>query len=1039
MDIPRNLIEQIRLGRTVLFLGAGATLGAQTSNNQEPPLADELSRRIAERFLTEGYSSKSLAWVSSVAISASDIFTVQDFIAEQYRDLQPAAWHYLIPTFLWRGIATTNFDCIVETVYSLSEQAVQKVVPFVSNDDRVDDELRDCSSVALLKLHGCVTKPNDQHLPFILTPDQYLTYRDSRDRLFSMLEEWGSENTMVFAGHSLQDSNLQSILMYLTKRVTIRPQYYLVRPDVDSLERELWSKKNISVLSGTFEAFLAELDSAIPKETRILARQLDEGHPIVTRFIVNDKPSLALLEFLDHDFEYVHENIPCPDGTPAKFYSGFGQGWFPIIMGLDVRRGLTDTALKDIIIRSEEDRPSRVELYLIGAEAGAGKSVFLRRLAWEAANDANVLCLLFKGTSLRSLEVLQELSKLTDDRIFLFIDDAVDHISAIKELLDFGRKKKLRITLITAERVNEWNTRCQDLEDYLSGRYQLGYLNQSEIRTLVNHLTEYDSLGSHLAGKSFDEQIEEFEKRADRQLLVALHEATQGRPFEEILLDEYHAIIPPDAQRLYLSVCVLNRLNVPVRAGLISRVHSIPFDQFQKRLFRPLEHVIHVVTLPWGDYAYKARHSEIAQIVFEQVLTDPAERFNEYIRIMHNLIPVYSVDRDALRAMLSAKTVHRLFPNHDDARAIYDLAEKTLRDSAYLLQQKANYERIRPNGNLSLAQKLLHDARQLAPTDATITHTLAEVFRARANASSEMLERTRFRNEALAVLGDIHSSSFAAQYASVTTLNLCNDELRDLLADESSEDRDIEEAIRRAERVLEVAKQKYPANSYVLSAESDLAELLENDERSFRALEHANSANPRDPYISSRLANVLLKRNDIEGALACVKDALNSDRGNKRLNFRYAELLRTQPSTERGELVKYYRRAFTEGDQNYLSQFWYARFLFESNNLVDIRKSKEVFQHLRETPMSYEERIRVRDAIGGLDRPKRFFGTIYRVEATHGFISVDSREDSLFFHESDVVYSSWNALRSGRRVSFAVGFSLCGPKAINLLLEGSVS
>jgi hypothetical protein len=89
-----------------------------------------------------------------------------------------------------------------------------------------------------------------------------------------------------------------------------------------------------------------------------------------------------------------------------------------------------------------------------------------------------------------------------------------------------------------------------------------------------------------------DERRKELEEHAGRQLLVALHEATLGIPFETIPVDEYHHITPFEAQRLYQTVCVLNRLNVPVRAGLIARVHGIPFEEFKHRFFAPLEHVV---------------------------------------------------------------------------------------------------------------------------------------------------------------------------------------------------------------------------------------------------------------------------------------------------------------------------------------------------------------------------------------------------------------------------------------------------------------
>src|SRR3990167_4643971 len=81
---------------------------------------------------------------------------------------------------------------------------------------------------------------------------------------------------------------------------------------------------------------------------------------------------------------------------------------------------------------------------------------------------------------------------------------------------------------------------------------------------------------------------------ADHQLLVALHEATLGKSFDEIILDEYNRIVPDEAKLLYLDVCTLHRFKVGIRAGLLSRVSGITFDYFGRLLILPLEHVVFV-------------------------------------------------------------------------------------------------------------------------------------------------------------------------------------------------------------------------------------------------------------------------------------------------------------------------------------------------------------------------------------------------------------------------------------------------------------
>ena len=63
----------------------------------------------------------------------------------------------------------------------------------------------------------------------------------------------------------------------------------------------------------------------------------------------------------------------------------------------------------------------------------------------------------------------------------------------------------------------------------------------------------------------------------------------------------------------------------PRRTDFLSPV-DLPFSEFREKFFGPLEHVVQARRDEMhGDYSYFARHPEIAQIVFEQVLQDPLE------------------------------------------------------------------------------------------------------------------------------------------------------------------------------------------------------------------------------------------------------------------------------------------------------------------------------------------------------------------------------------------------------------------------------
>jgi cold shock CspA family protein len=1037
MELPDIVVSLVRSGQVVLFLGTGVTFGSLIPNRGKIPSGNSLRDTLSERFLGGQYSQESLQWVTELAISETDLGTVQDFMADQFRGIQPANFHLILPTFKWRGIVTTNFDRLVETAYEKSCNRVQELVPLISNNDRIDEKLQSVNSLALLKLHGCITRTQDSKLPLILTTDQYSTHREGRDRLFKTFYEWCYESTVIFIGGGSQDSELRSLLLQVLKEVKNRPLYYLVQSKVTTVEKSLWESKRITILEGELEDFLKSLDKAIAKNLRPLAQALQIEHPIQRKFIKNEPVIGSVKDLLIHDVEYVHDAIETKESNARQFYKGFDLGWYPIIKGLDVRRRLTDTVLYDVILRPEKDRPTLSELYVIKAEAGAGKTIFLRRLAWEAATQVDVICLFIRPLSTISFEAIRELYRLVNERIFIFVDAAADNVSLISKLLEEARYFEVPLTIVTAERLNEWNMSCDRLAGYVTNPYQLHYLSQAEILELVNLLHQYDALGPHLQKKNLEERAKEFEEKAGRQLLVALHEATMGRPFEEIIVDEYKNIYPKQAQDLYLTVCLLNRLGAPVRAGLIARVHDIVFNDFQEKLFAPLEHIVQVKGNPSkGDFYYVARHPQIAQIVFEEVLTEDADRYNEYIRVLRHLNISYDTDKDSFRKLINARSLEKIFISFEDVKAIFDIAKECVGDDAYLYQQMANYERIHPNGNYQLAEELLKVAQELEPRDSSIVHTQAELAATRARKADRPLERQKFRNQALSILDSLIDKPQSDRYARGTYLKLAIDDLKYILEQQYSTDRHIEEAIRSIEKILETTKQKYPEDSFVNNSEADFAAILSDNKRVLKALEVAFEANSRDPYITMRLAHFYKSKNELESARVCLDKALNSQTLNKELNYEYAQILRMIDPSNVESLTYYYRKAFSKGDQNYYAQFWYARYLFESNDSEKVNESKRLFSHLRDkAPIQYESRIKVRDCVKDNRTNKLFLGTISRLEAEHGFVVVDGRGDNIFFHRNDINDSIWACLKAGFRIYFNIGFTFSGPIAVEIKID----
>ncbi len=188
MNVTSNLIREIRSGNVVLVLGAGASYGAKNAKGEDPPNAKRLASLLTDRFLSPVHHDKTLPVVAELSISESgDIFAVQEYIREVFIDFQPALFHRLLPSFKWFGIATTNFDLIIERAYqAYDHEPIPELVPCIKNGDRVDNRLRSANSLVLLKLHGCITCTNDRDVPLILSTDQYITHKKGRERLFGL-------------------------------------------------------------------------------------------------------------------------------------------------------------------------------------------------------------------------------------------------------------------------------------------------------------------------------------------------------------------------------------------------------------------------------------------------------------------------------------------------------------------------------------------------------------------------------------------------------------------------------------------------------------------------------------------------------------------------------------------------------------------------------------------------------------------------------------------------------------------------------------
>ena len=502
-------------------------------------------------------------------------------------------------------------------------------------------------------------------------------------------------------------------------------------------------------------------------------------------------------------------------------------------------------------------------------------------------------------------------------------------------------------------------------------------------------------------------------KRAGRQLLVALHEATLGKPFEEIVVDEFSQVQPNDAKNIYLGICFLNRFNVDVRAGLISRVYGVSFTEFKERFFKPLEGLVFPrFNERIRDYVYTTRHPHIAHIVVERILNALTDKRDMYLEFIDKMNIDYASDRRAFRTLLRGRSLREDIPDYETVKTIYTSASLRAKNDHYLLHQTAIYEMNRDEPNLHEANQLLTLAKSIAPNDRTITHSFAELHLKRAQRARTNLEFGKHIQDAQQTAQQLIRSNDQSSYGYHTLAKTHVAYLEKLIADGLGQTNNIEfvKAVDRAETTIEIGLDRFHGDSYLLTAEADLSKLLSDEMRATDALKTAFKNNPQNRFIVVRLAQSLLDSGNTSDALDVYNAAIESGLEDKLVHFKYGRLLIDENRGNGTEIEYHLNKAFTDNDRNYEAQFWYARQLYLNGNIVD---SKTQFGRLRYSDANIFAKRKIQGMILEDGRPSRFTGTTERLYSQNGFVIRDGTADRVFIDPKNSDAQVWVGLENG--------------------------
>ena len=294
---------------------------------------------------------------------------------------------------------------------------------------------------------------------------------------------------------------------------------------------------------------------------------------------------------------------------------------------------------------------------------------------------------------------------LPDFPCYFFVDQASEHVAEVQTALAQQRRTTTNSLFVCGERRNEW----------LSSKIALGEIKELD--------------------RPYQFQI--VKRKHEQELLVAMREAAAGDKvgFDSIIDSEYRGIDggTPDsmARELYLLVCCFYQHGILIRDSLLVDVLGHPLTELYATVGDSLSGLVdyYEINTIRGEYAARARHRVIAQIVWKKCGTPEKKEFLLQ-RAMEKLNLTFKLDKAVFELFIISSDIINTFRTLEGKCKFFERAEKRDRNNPYVLQHYARM--LLSEGRLPLAMSQIERAieKDKQKTLRILYHTRAMILAA---------------------------------------------------------------------------------------------------------------------------------------------------------------------------------------------------------------------------------------------------------------------------------------------------------------------
>ncbi|MEX2591287.1 MAG: SIR2 family protein [Anditalea sp.] len=753
-DEEKYLIRQIGNNQVLLFLGAGFSRDAFNINGQNFPSAWELGKLMWKILGYPGdYDNTSLPEMYQAFLDAPiKLNDKKQFLESNLLSSSIPDYYDTVAIPLWFKIYTINVDDILTVTFKKSTIPIDELC-FPHDEFKERDQSLERRQINYL--HGKLPcEPSE----VVFSSKQYAKAQLANQPLYGQFVYDYASLPTIFLGTELDEPLFTKYIEAREGRFgfkELRPKSFLITPRLSPVKiGNLKNNYNVHHITGTTKEFcqwLNAINDELPSKTEVLKRTF---------------PSLlSALEFADiagiskkavTEFARTFNRIP-RELQKRNIRSGFLEGssprWNDIISELDVPRSITEKLIENIEKQVvTKNKSEKTKLNIISGYAGSGKSTLIKRLGLTLSQNGHTVFLSYSDFFARVNEISEVLSCI-DDRVVLIFDNGINAISILNNLIiELNQKLKYAPVIILALRSNyTQRLKERDFADKAEViEYSIPNLDDQEIKYLIEKLDEENLLGV-LKGMSEGARIRQFKKVANRQILIAMKEATEGKSFDKIMSTEFNSLEPTEVKIL----CTCLALNTE-HGYHNSRQDFIGFSSVSHiETLNYLEGVMKGTVLWIGDESrFMLRHRVLADFIIN-TCASPDILKDAYIRVLSVLAPELTETKNKskkfglFKHLINHRVLYRRFKEDiEHAREVYDSISSFFDHDAQFWLQYGSLEVEGKGGDLYKASNYLNQAESLAPNSDYIKNAQCNLLYRKAHLADDRTKALELYSDA---------------------------------------------------------------------------------------------------------------------------------------------------------------------------------------------------------------------------------------------------------------------------------------------------